>query len=281
MASASVVALTHGELLFRQGDPATAFFIIVRGWVKLYRTTLSGEEVVLDVLTNAESVAVAAALSGDGYAATAEAVTDACIMRIPADHVVRCIREMPEIAISMNALTLQDVERLTQHIEQLKSQSGVQRAAGYLASLCATADGACIVALPYAKALIAARLGMKSESLSRAFLKLRLVGVEMHPAHFAVRDVAKLRQVAASARCQWPTYSHAQPYRLMEPPELGRAVMDRTHVVSTNRADHFCRACDTEWSRLDQSERMAELTFVDLGRPSCAQCRGTRGRAVF
>ena len=277
MASASVVTLTRGEPLFRQGDPATAFFIVVRGWVKLCRTTLSGEEVVLDVLTKAESVAVAAALSGDRYAVTAEAVADACVVRIPADHVVRCIREMPEIAISMNASILQHVERLTQQIEQLKSQSAVQRAAGYLASLCPVDDGACIVALPYGKALIAARLGTKPESLSRAFHRLRLVGVEMHASHFAVRDVAKLRQLAASARCRWPTYSHVQLYRMTELPQLTRPVMRRTPDILTRHADHSDQVSDTARNRLRQSERMSALTFVDLGSPSCARCRATRG----
>lgn len=280
MALASVVTLTRGEPLFRQSDPATAFFIVVRGWVKLYRTTLSGEEVVLDVLTKAESVGVAAALSGDCYVATAEAVTDACVVRIPADHVVRCIREMPEIAISMNASTLRHIERLTQQIEQLKSQSVVQRAAGYLASLCPVDDGACIVSLPYDKVLIAARLGMKPESLSRAFFKLKLVGVEMHASHFAVRDVAKLRQLADSARCRWPTCSHAQRYRMTELPQRTHPVMRRTPDIVTRHADHSHQASDTARNPRDQSERASALTFVDLGSPSCARCRGTRGRAA-
>ena len=273
MASASVVRLTHGESLFRQGDPATAFFVVVRGWVKLYRTTLSGEEVVLDVLTKGESVAVAAALSGDRNAATAEAVTDACVVRIPAEHIVRCIREMPEIAISMNALTLQHVERLWEEIEALKSRSAVQRAAGYLVSLCPVDHGACIVALPYGKALIAARLGMSPACLSRAFLKLKLVGVEMYAGHFTVRDVAELRRLAASARCRWPTYSHLRHYRKSECPWLTPPVMRGSHGKSTRDADHSCRP-------LDRSERMSALSFVDL-QSRCAQCRGTRGRAAF
>jgi hypothetical protein len=47
---------------------------------------------------------------------------------------------------------------------------------------------------------IAARLGLKPESLSRAFAKLRSVGVAVHAAHVAVSDVAKLRRLARDAR---------------------------------------------------------------------------------
>ena len=31
----------------RQDDPATAFFIVIDGWVKIYRSTLSGDETVI------------------------------------------------------------------------------------------------------------------------------------------------------------------------------------------------------------------------------------------
>jgi hypothetical protein len=43
--------------------------------------------------------------------------------------------------------------------------------------------GCCVIALPYDKNLIAARLGLKPESLSRAFANLRSVGVAVHAAH--------------------------------------------------------------------------------------------------
>ena len=52
------------ETLFRQGDPATAFFIVIDGWIKLYRITISGEETVLNVLTRGGSYAEAHALTG-------------------------------------------------------------------------------------------------------------------------------------------------------------------------------------------------------------------------
>ena len=61
-------------------------------------------------------------------------------------------------------------------------------------------SGSYDIALPYDKVLIAARLGLKPESLSRAFAKLRAVGVAVHAAHVAVNDVGKLRHLAADER---------------------------------------------------------------------------------
>ena len=188
IAPASVVALDEREALFRQGDPATAFFIVLDGWIKLYRITLSGEEAVLLILTRGGSFAEAVAFTSSNYPATAEAVSDARVVRIPADHVVRCIREDPDIALAMIASTSQHLHHLVQQVEQLKAQSGVQRVAEFLASLCPVERGSSMVALPYDKLLIAARLGLKPESLSRAFAKLRTIGVEVRASHVVIRE---------------------------------------------------------------------------------------------
>ncbi len=201
IAPSSVVTLSHGHPLFRQGDPAAAFFIVIEGWIKLYRITLAGEEAVIHVLTKGESFAEAVAFTGSRYPATAEAVTDARVVRIPADHVVRCIREMPDIALAMIASTSQHLHRLVQEVEQLKAQSGIQRVAEFLASLCpVNGGGPHTIVLPYDKALIAGRLGLKPESLSRAFAKLKSVGVRVRASHVVISEVARLRDLAANER---------------------------------------------------------------------------------
>ena len=88
IASASVRRFAKGQALFRQGDPATAFFIIVHGWVKLYRLTVAGDEVVIDVLTEGESLAVAVACTRRRHPVAAEAISNSRVLQIPVRHVV-------------------------------------------------------------------------------------------------------------------------------------------------------------------------------------------------
>ena len=101
--------------------------------MKLYRLTMGGDEAVIHILTKGESVAESVALTGDRYASTAEAVSDVRIVRVPADYLVRCVREMPDIALAMIASTSLRLHRLAQEIEHLKVRSGVQRVAEFLA----------------------------------------------------------------------------------------------------------------------------------------------------
>jgi CRP-like cAMP-binding protein len=121
-------------------------------------------------------------------------------VRIPADHIVRCIRSNPDIALAMIASISQHMHQLVQQVEQLKAQSGVQRVAEFLASLSIIERGRSAFALPYDKLLIARQLGLMPESLSRAFARLRAIGVTINASQVEVEDIARLRQLAANDR---------------------------------------------------------------------------------
>ena len=198
IAPATASTLKHGECLYHQGDLATAFYIVVDGWMKLYRITTGGEVAIIHVLTKGESLPEAAALTGAHHAATAEAISEVRIVRIPSDHLVRCIREMPDMAIAMIAASSRRLQRLVQDIERLKAQTGFQRVAEFLASLCPEGAGSHMITLPYDKTLIAGRLGLQPEYLSRVFAKLRRLGVNVHASHVVVTDVSKLKRLADS-----------------------------------------------------------------------------------
>jgi CRP-like cAMP-binding protein len=200
IAPATAAMLRPHETIMRQDDPATAFFIVIDGWLKISRNTQSGGETVIDMMRTGDSFAEAAAFSGSRYIASAEAVSVARVARIPADHLVRCIRESPDIALAMIASTSQHLHHLVQQIEQLKAQSGVQRVAEFLASLAPAEQGTCELLLPYDKILIAARLGLTPESLSRAFAKLRGIGVTINASQVTIDDIARLRRIAADDR---------------------------------------------------------------------------------
>jgi len=200
IAPATTLSLKEREVVCRQDDPATAFFIVVDGWVKLYRITVAGDEAVINVLAKGDSFAESVAFTGQPYLHSVEAVSDARVIRVPAVHVIKCLRTMPELGQAMIASMALHMNHLVQQVEQLKAKSGVQRVAGFLLSLCPGGHGACTIALPYDKTLIAGRLGLKPESLSRAFAKLRSVGVHVHAAHVEVANPDRLRRLAADDR---------------------------------------------------------------------------------
>lgn len=183
----------RGSTIFLQGERATAIYIVAEGWVKLYRVAPNGAEAVVGVFTKGASFGEAVAFRNDNYPVAAEAVTDCTLIRIETDAFLRQIRENPEVAISILSATYLHLHSLVAQVEALKAQTGAQRVAEFLLELAPCPAGACEVLLPYDKVLIAGRLGMKPESLSRAFARLKECGVVIRQNTAAIADIAALR----------------------------------------------------------------------------------------
>jgi CRP-like cAMP-binding protein len=56
IAPATALSLREREAIRRQDDPATAFFIVVDGWIKLYRITVGGDEAVINLVQQVEQL---------------------------------------------------------------------------------------------------------------------------------------------------------------------------------------------------------------------------------
>jgi CRP-like cAMP-binding protein len=193
LAAAHTRSFDRGATIFLQGERASAIYIVAEGWVKLYRIAPSGAEAVVGVFTKGASFGEAVAFRHDTYPVAAEAVDRLHPdpdrgRRLPAP-----IRENPEIAISMLSATYAHLHALVGQVEALKAQTGSQRVAEFLLDLAPCPEGACEVTLPYDKVLIAGRLGMKPESLSRAFARLKDQGVTIRQNVAEIEDVGRLR----------------------------------------------------------------------------------------
>lgn len=190
-----VVEISRGATLFSQHDPAKHFYIVLDGWMKVFRMSPRGEEAVIGIFSRGESFAEIAALARKDFPASAEAVADTRLAAVAVDRLIRRISDNPEVALSMLASVSRQMHRLVDEIEQMKGLSGIQRVAEFLARQCNVDDGACVVRLPYEKSLIAGKLGMKAESLSRVFQRLRARGVVIRGEMAMINDVATLRDI--------------------------------------------------------------------------------------
>lgn len=187
----------RGKILFQQGDEADRFFIVLDGWVKLYRQVPSGEEAILHVFTKGDTFAEAALFNGHRYPATAEVVSDARLLSINCNYFEKHLRESPRVAMNMMASTAMHLKHLVHEIEQIKGRTSPQRLAFFLLEMCPENSMSAVVTLPYEKALVAARLGIQPESLSRILNRLRAHGVNSVKNQIIISDVNALRALAA------------------------------------------------------------------------------------
>lgn len=194
--AAHILRLERGQVLFRHGDEAAAIHIVAEGWIKLYRIAPNGAEAVVGVMTRGQSFGEPIAPRRLPYPVTAEAVTACELIAVPARVLLELLETRPEAAISILSATFLHMQGLVEQIEQLKARSGAQRVAEFLLDLCPEGAESATVVLPYDKALIAGRLGMKPESLSRAFARLRELGVRVNQSSAAIASVSRLQALA-------------------------------------------------------------------------------------
>ena len=118
------------------------------------------------------------------------------ILKIDATKLRQAVLDQPQLAFDMLAAASVRLRQLVDEIEQLKAKSAPQRIAGFFVKQALLASGPARIALPYEKALIASRLGMKPESFSRAVGKLAELGVVVERESVSIGDVARLAAFA-------------------------------------------------------------------------------------
>jgi CRP-like cAMP-binding protein len=189
---AKVEAYPDGAVIFRQGDTVAAVMIIVHGFVKLLRTASCGDETLVSIRSDGSTINEAPTSQGEMFRVSAEAVGPTTILKLPAGRFMRLFSESPSLAFA----AVEDAKRknaeLIGEIESLKAQSADQRLARFILSLCPANVEHCRFRLPYDKRLVAARLGVTQETLSRAFARLREFGVRTETRDVTVESVTRL-----------------------------------------------------------------------------------------
>jgi CRP-like cAMP-binding protein len=191
-ADARIESLQSGETLFQQGAGVTDLSFVVSGYVKLMRVARSGAQTLIGIRSAGEMIDEAPTAANEIHTVSAESVGPTKVLTLPATRFAWQLKESPSLCVALMRHSKESVARLVDEIESLKSQNADQRLAHFLLAHCPAGEDRCRFRLPYDKRLIAARLGVKQETLSRAFAKLRAHGVRTETRNVHVESVSHL-----------------------------------------------------------------------------------------
>ena len=179
---------SKGYLLFQQEDKAEYFYLILSGWVKLYRETLDGSTAVIDILTTGHIFGESAIFEDHHYAYAAELAENAEIVALKLSTLRAEIESNSEFALSLLRLMTRHRRQQAQEIEHRTIQNTPQRIGCFFLRLVNQREtGPVRFQLPYDKTLVAARLGMKPETFSRALQRLRdETGIEVNGSNVVI-----------------------------------------------------------------------------------------------
>ena len=190
--------LAKNEMLFQKGDPALGFHVIVFGQVKLAFPSSNGNEKVVEIIGPNQSFGEAAMFSERSYPVFAEALTDSMVLHVSKDTVFDLLEKDPSFARRMLSGMAMRMHLLVQDVESYSLRSSTQRVIGYLLQHC-PADEHCEdrveITLPTSKQVIASRLNLTPETLSRIFHDLAQTRlIDMHGKQIVIANLRRLRE---------------------------------------------------------------------------------------
>ncbi len=162
------------ENIFWEGDRADGLFLLVEGSVKIFKTSSSGREMMLDLVTAPSSVAELPLFDGGPYPASVRAVKAATTLFINKHDFHQACRQNPDLPLKILAVVGRRLRTLVMVVENITFGSVTKR----LAKLLLEADaeqGHGPIGLTHQE--LASRLGTVREVVSRNLARFRIQGL--------------------------------------------------------------------------------------------------------
>lgn len=190
--------LAKGEMLFQKGDMPRGFYVIVFGQVKLAFPSSQGNEKVVEILGPKQSFGEAVMFMDRAYPLFAESLTDTLLLHIAKNAVFDLLHTDPSFARRLLAGLSMRLHSLVNDVESYSLRSSAQRVIGYLLQHCpheGECKGSIEISLPTSKQVIASRLNLTPETLSRIFHDLSEAGlIDVHGKQIKVPELRRLRE---------------------------------------------------------------------------------------
>ncbi|HRP25683.1 MAG TPA: Crp/Fnr family transcriptional regulator [Thauera sp.] len=184
--------VARGEVLFQRGDQPHGFYFVVSGQIKLAFSSPQGTEKVVEIVGAMQSFGEAVMFMNRPYPVFAEALTDSVLIHVGQAVVTELIDQDSTFAHKLLAGMAIRLHSLVQDVETYSLRSSMQRVIGYLLQV-ADSDTPCEIALPTSKQVIASRLNLTPETLSRIFHDLSEAGlISVQGKRITLHDPARL-----------------------------------------------------------------------------------------
>ena len=193
--------LAPRQTLFWQGDPSGCFFLVLSGTVKLTRRDAKSREQVLGLVNSGQFIGEHTLFSGNGYPATALAVTETEVLAVQSVAFVRFVQQRNDLAWRMLTRLSKTIDTLIAHVEHLSTHQAEERVAQYLLDrFDAARPAAALADIPARRSDLAGLLSLSKETLCRVLSKFRRAGwIEADGQRIVLHSPEQLEVLVAGA----------------------------------------------------------------------------------
>lgn len=184
----------HVELI-REGDPADFLHVVVEGQVELYARYRDRETTVSVIGPNSTFI-LAAVMMDRAYLKSARALMPSRILMLPAESVCEVFSKDPAFARAIARELAYSYRGVVQELKNQKLRSSLERLANWLVRRDDETGRTGSFEIPFEKKVLAARMGMAPEVLSRTFATLASYGVHVDGKSVRIKDRDDLARLA-------------------------------------------------------------------------------------
>ncbi len=184
----------HVELV-REGEPADFLHVVVDGQVEVY-SAYRERETTVSVLGPGQSFIVAAVILDKVYLKSARSLTPARVLLLPGAAVRQVFATDATFARALAQELAYAYRGLVKELKNQKLRSNLERLANWLLARNSETGAKGHITLPFEKKILASRLGMAPEVLSRSFAALVPYKVKVRGSDVVLGDIEALRKLA-------------------------------------------------------------------------------------
>lgn len=189
------------QVIFGEGMPSAALYLVCRGAVKLYHSDRFGRQHILEVAGPGALLGELSLDDGDVMSASAEALSEAQVLHLPRERVAAFVERHPETGMRFVAALSRELALARHKVRELALKGAESRLAGLLLRL-ARADGDDIgpahhLHLPYTRRELAEMVGVSTETAIRLLAVLKRRGaITAEGRDVVIADAERLARIA-------------------------------------------------------------------------------------
>lgn len=125
-------AYSKGEIIYHQGDNAESFFLLKKGKVKVFMTSVDGMEKILNTATSGELLGEGAFFDKQPRVSSASAVTNSELVVIDKSHLEELIAKYPSLALGLLEILANRIRLLSAQLDSMTFMNADSRIAKLL-----------------------------------------------------------------------------------------------------------------------------------------------------
>lgn len=188
------------QVIFGEGTPSSALFLVCHGAVKLYHSDRFGRDHILEIAGPGALIGELSLDDGDAMSVSAEALTEAQVSSFPRERLAAFMQRHPETGVRFMAALSRELAVARRKARDLALKGAESRLAGLLLQLARAAGDVGPgqpLGLRYSRRELAEMIGVSTETAIRLLAALKRKGaIRSDGRDVVLADVDRLVRIA-------------------------------------------------------------------------------------